>query len=109
MTRCVPGCAAPNDDGGDDITLYMLRLYVNNIIAFEVNSTTTGFNVRGLQAATDYAVTVAGVNAVGVGEWSDPVVLCTTGTLIYLGRSGALREILNCCVSTRCVCARFDV
>ena len=54
-------------------TIQYTRTDMNNMMSVNVNSGTT-HTISGLVAYVDYSVTVAAVNVIGTGSFSDPMV-----------------------------------
>ena len=74
--------AAPDDDGREPVSDYVIERSVDGTTWTTVGdgvSTTTTFTVGGLANGIPTSFRVAGVNAIGVGERSDPVTATPAG------------------------------
>ncbi len=80
--RAVPGDSGaslewspPDNDGGDPVTLYRVRVWNEAAVVAEFETTAPSSSVTGLANGVDYRITVTSINSVGEGIMSEPAMV----------------------------------
>ena len=66
---------APNDDGGEPITAYRIRVWADRSIVREMDIVGGSTRIEGLDNGVTYRITVSALNTVGEGLPSTPVLI----------------------------------
>jgi len=66
------------NDGGDPVTLYRVRVWNEAVVVAEFETTALSSSVTGLANGVDYRITVTSINSVGEGTASAPVLVTPT-------------------------------
>ena len=66
------------NDGGDPVTLYRVRVWNEAVVVAEFETTALSSSVTGLANGVDYRITVTSINSVGEGTASAPALVTPT-------------------------------